>query len=112
MPELRYYRLLGILFDEHLSFNANTENLLKKLARGTYQLNRIKNFVPPKVLSSLYHALIHSHLTYCTTITSCTSKTNINKITLAQKKAIRVTFNKNSRAHTGPLFSQLGVLDS
>lgn len=67
--------------------------------------------MPSKALTSLYHALVHSHLTYCTTIASSTSASNTAKITKAQKKAIRAVCNKPQTAHTQPLFSDLKILD-
>jgi hypothetical protein len=45
-PESRSYKLLGILFDENLSFNANTDNLLSKLSKSFLIINRSKNFLP------------------------------------------------------------------
>ncbi len=69
-----------------------------------------KLFLPPMALKTLYTALFHSHLLYCTNILSITSQTNINKIFTIQKKAIRVITNSNYNAHTNPLFYQLQIL--
>jgi hypothetical protein len=61
-------------------------------------------------MKTLYTALFHSHLLYCTNIVSITSQTNINKIFIIQKKAIRVLTNSAYNAHTNPLFQQLRIL--
>jgi hypothetical protein len=61
-------------------------------------------------MKSLYFALVHSHLTYCAIILSCTNKTNINRVIKVQKKAIRIITNSNYNEHTGPLFKNLGIL--
>jgi hypothetical protein len=82
-----HYKLLGILLDEHLSFNANTNHLLSKLAKSSFIINRSKNFLPKSSLRTLYYSLFHSHLSYCPLIASCTSKTNVEKIFKAQKKS-------------------------
>ncbi len=58
----------------------------------------------------LYHALIHSHLTYCTTITSITSNSNIDKIAKMQKKAIRIVTLSTYNAHTAPILAQHNLL--
>jgi len=108
--ECRAYKLLGIFIDEHLTLNYHTNTLTKKLAKAIYCLNRSKNILPRKALRTLYFALFHSHITYCTSIVSCTSKSNIQKITNLQKKAIRICTNSNYTAHTAPLFKQLGIL--
>ena len=109
-PEKRYYKLLGINLDEHLTFNNHVDNLCKKLSRSLFCINRAKNFLNKKALKTLYFALIHSHLTYCPTILSGTSQKNINKILLYQKKAIRILTKSNYRDHTAPLFKNENIL--
>jgi hypothetical protein len=58
----------------------------------------------------LYISFFHSHLLYCTNIYSCTSQTNINKIFLLQKKAIRIITNSSYTSRTAPLFASLNIL--
>jgi hypothetical protein len=53
---------------------------------------------------------VHSHLTYCPIIMSCTSKSNINRILKVQKKAIRIITNSNYNEHTAQLFRNLNIL--
>jgi hypothetical protein len=106
----RYFKLLGVLLDENLTFNDNTDYLCNKLAKSIFIINQAKNFLSPKALKTLYFSLVHSHLLYCINITSCTSQSNINRITKLQKKAIRIISNVNSTAHTEPLFRNLNIL--
>jgi hypothetical protein len=108
--QYRAYKLLGIYLDEHLSFDYHTHYLISKLNRSLYCINRAKNFITKQALKSLYFALIHSHLTYCPVITSCSSTQNLNKLFLVQKKAIRTISYKNYNAHTAPLFKELNIL--
>ncbi len=107
---LRYYKLLGIYLDEKLNFDQNTSNVIAKLSRSIHCINRVKNILPQKALLSLYHALVQSHLTYCPTITACTSNSNIQKIFKMQKKAIRIVTNSHYRAHTEALFTKHNIL--
>ncbi len=106
----RSYKLLGVYLDEHLNLNHHVSNLCSKLARALFQIKKAKFFLPPTALKTLYTALFHSHLLYCTNILGITSQTNINKISAIQKKAIRVITNSNYNAHTNPLFHQLQIL--
>jgi len=70
----------------------------------------VKHTLTPKALRSLYISFFHSHLLYCTNIYSCTSQTNLTKIFLLQKKAIRIITQSSYTAHTNPLFSRLHIL--
>jgi hypothetical protein len=104
------YKYLGVLIDEHLNFNDNTDYLCNKLAKAVFQLRKAKFYVTKKHLLTLYHALFNSHLWYCTIILSCTSQANLNRILILQKKAIRVVANLDYNAHTASTFSELKLL--
>ena len=77
--EMRSYKLLGVFFDENLTFNRHADNICAKLNKSIYFLNRAKNFISKNALKSLYYALFHSHLLYCINITGCVSQSNIKK---------------------------------
>jgi hypothetical protein len=109
-PGDRTYKLLGIYLDENLSFDAHIDHVCNKISQSNYIINRSKNFLPYASLRTLYFALIHSHLLYCLPIYSCTSQKNINKLILAQKKAIRSVCNAKYRDHTTPLFKKTKVM--
>ena len=109
-PSSRSYKLLGILFDKHLSFNYHIDLLKSKLSKALFCINRVKNFVPQKTLKTSYFSIFHSHLLYCPLIVNCATKTNIQKIAVMQKKAIRSITNSKSHSHTDPLFSSLKIL--
>ena len=109
-PSSRSYKLLGILLDEHLTFNHHIDYLKSKLSKALYCINRVKNFLPQKTLKTIYHSLFHSHLLYCPLIVNSSSKSNIEKIFIMQKKAIRSITNSTYHAHTEPIFTSLKIL--
>ena len=55
--------------------------------------------------------LIYPYLTYCTTVWSSTYVTNLNRIFLLQKRAVRAMTNSNHLVPSAPLFAQLNILD-
>jgi hypothetical protein len=104
------YKLLGIYFDEHLSFDYHITKLTSKLNKSLFCINRAKHFLNKKSLITLYYALIHSHLTYCPIIVSCTTNKNITLIHKTQKKAIRIVTGSRYNENTSPIFSELKIL--
>ncbi len=60
-------------------------------------------FFPIKTFRTLYFSLFHPHLLYCSIITSCASQSALNKITLLQKKAIRIITKSKASAHSNIL---------
>jgi hypothetical protein len=104
------FKLLGVLFDEYLSFDAHITYLCSKISKSLFCINRIKNFINQETRKTLYCAMIHSHLVYCINVYSCANSTSLNKLKLKQKEAIRIIANAGYRDHTAPLFAQLKIL--
>jgi hypothetical protein len=104
------FKLLGVYFDEYLSFDSHISQLCTKLSKQLFCLNRVKNFVSPEALKKLYFALVHSSITYCINIYGAANKTTLAPLVLKQKKAIRIISRANYRDHTGPLFALHEIL--
>ena len=104
------FKLLGVLFNEYLSFEPHINMVCSKISKSLYIINHSKNFLPKPVLLSLYYALIHSRLSYCTSIFGCATKTALSKLFLKPKKAVRLISNSNYRAHTAIIFKELKIL--
>ena len=109
-PGLRSYKLLGIHFDEFLNFEQHVGFLCTKLSKILYCLRRASNVLTEKSLGLLYVAFINSNLLYCSNIVACASKTNLKKLTIIQKKAIRIVTKSKYNDHTAPLFSKTNML--
>ena len=90
-------KFLGIYIDEGLTWKSHISYICKKIFKSTKK--------------SLYYTLIYPYLTYCTTVWSSTYVTNLNRIFLLQKRAVRAMTNSNHLAPSAPLFAQLNILD-
>jgi hypothetical protein len=104
------FKLLGVHFDEYLSFDKHISHLCSKISKSLYCINRIKNFVDLDSLKKLYFAMVHSHIAYCINVYGSANQTNLEKLVLKQKQAIRIICRANYRDHTAPLFRQLKIL--
>ena len=104
------FKLLGVHFDEYLSFDKHIVYLCSRISKSLYCINRLKNFVDLASLKKLYFSMVHSHLAYCINIYGCANQTNLEKLVLKQKQAIRIICRANYRDHTGPLFCQQNIL--
>ena len=109
-PECRAYKSLGFYLDEHLNLNYHLSILSKKLSRSIFIINRVKHFLPQRILRSIYFALFHSYISYCPSILACTSNSNIDRISKLQKKVIRIITLSGYRDHTEQLFTRLRII--
>jgi predicted transcriptional regulator len=82
------YKMLGVIFDEYLSFNQHVRSMQTKLAKSIFILNRSKNFITRKARRMLYFSLVHSHLSYCPIIYSIASKSCLKNLLVYQKKKL------------------------
>jgi hypothetical protein len=108
-PE-KSFKLLGVMFDEYLSFDAHISHLCTKISKSLFCINRIKNFVEQNARIKLYYAMVHSHLSYCINVYGCAYSTNLQRLRVKQKEAVRIISNAGYRDHTSPLFKQNLIL--
>ena len=84
-------KLLGILFDEKLSFNDHVKCITKRATAKLYvvfRLKRIGFYICE--LTLLYKALVLPKLTYCCSVWGGTSDENLRKIDKFQSNAVRL----------------------
>ena len=60
-----HVKFLGVIINEHLSWDYHLDYLKKKLLSSIVVIKRIKQFIPKSEYSKIYNALFKSHLSYC-----------------------------------------------
>ena len=105
-----FFKMLGVLFDEKLSFDHHCTKVLKKINSALFMINRAKHILSKNSLRRLYFAMIHPHLLYCLPIYSCTSVKNIEMLHKKQKQCLRTICNAKFNAHSEPLFYNSDIL--
>ena len=58
------FLLLGVIVDINLSWAYHIKEITSKMAKSTYQLARIKNFIDKRCRKTFYHAYIHNKHEY------------------------------------------------
>ena len=67
--------------------------------------------MPSKSLQTIYYALIYPYFTYCNLIWASTYVTNLQRIYLLQKRAVRAISKVDYKASSKSLFANLKILD-
>ena len=73
-------------------------------------MNKTKNYLSTKHKTMLYYSLIYPYLDYGISLWGSTHTNYINRITILQKKAIRIISNAQHNDHTNPLFKKHEIL--
>ena len=105
VPKFDY---LGIIIDEHLSWNSHIEMIGLKVSKAIGIINHLKSIYPQTVLFTLYNALIISHMLYGILLSG--KSDSVDKIAKLQKRVIRTISFSRPLAHTEPLFKTFNLL--
>ena len=106
----KYFKFVGHVLDDKLSWEGHVQHICKKLASSNFAINSSKHFLPLKIRLSVYFSLFDSHLNYGNLLWGCTKTKYLNKIECLQKRCIRNVALKGFRSHTEPLFKKLELL--
>ena len=71
---------------------------------------RISRILPPQTRTALYYTLIHPYITYCNIVWASAYKSNLSKLLILQKRAIRFVAKLPYGAHTKAEFLSLKIL--
>ena len=80
------FKFVGLLLDEHLTWDSQINSVHGKLAAGNYAINSAKNFLPLHIRKKIYNSLFKSHLEYGILAWGGVLPSKLKGITNLQKK--------------------------
>ena len=97
-------KYLGILLDQHLSWDQHLIKLKQKLSRVNGLLAKTRYYVPPNLRRPLYFSIFESHLRYGCQIWGHQKRQHINGIENLQRKAVSIMNFKSKYVPSKLLF--------
>ena len=85
-------RVLGVYIDSHLTWNEHIDTLRRKLLQRIAILARARKYIPTKYRFLLYNASIKPLFTYCCTVWSNCSQTNLDELLQTSKTQRSIKF--------------------
>ena len=82
-------KFLGVMVDEHLSWNDHISILENKLSKSLGLLYKAKKYLNTKAMTSLYYSFFHSYLTYGNVAWCSTSVSKLKKLASKQRQAVK-----------------------
>ena len=76
--------------DEHLNWKKQIANVTKKINRGIGILAKLRSYLDPKLLTTIYYCIVYSHLSYGVEAWGAACASDLDKILILQKKAVRI----------------------
>ena len=106
----KYFKFVGHVLDENLTWEGHLEHLVKKLASANFAVNSTKNFLPSHIRKTVYYSLFDSHLNFGNILWGCAADKFLKKIDTLEKRCIRNVSLQKYNAHSEPIFKMLGIL--
>ena len=104
IDEKQSIKYLGVLIDSSLSWKYQISNINKKISSSIGIMYNLRPFPPLMVMKNVYYSQIYSHIIYAIEVWGSAFKTELNKVLILQKRAIRLmTFNDGFPLIPGPL---------
>lgn len=103
-------KYLGVIMDSKLNWKAHTEHLKKKLRKTIYTFVLLRNITTPQVLKSIYYALVESQIKYGILAWGAAYQNELTKISLVQKKILKIMHRFPTRYDSISLFSTAEVM--
>ena len=100
------FNFLGLLINEKLSWKPHVDSVSNRISKYVGVLNRLKRYLPCKILKTIYVSLIQSKMNYALLAWGYTC----GRLKKLQKKSIRIITNSKYLQHTTPLLKKLGLL--
>lgn len=88
-------KYLGVIIDSKLKFEDQCDYILKKVGEKISFLNRIGSGISAYTRCLVYKVIIAPHFEYCATLLACMNVTQLNRLQVAQNRAMRVILQCN-----------------
>ena len=105
-----FVKYLGVLIDYKLSWNNHIDTILLKISRTVGLLSKLRHFVPFSTLISICYSLIAPYFRNGLIAWGQASKSQLNKLLIFQKRALRFIHFAKPRDHAIPLFINTKIL--
>ena len=108
LKNVRCEKVLGLIIDNHLSWEAHIDELTSNLSKIIALFRRIKIYLPLNTRILFYKTFFQSRIDYCCIIWG--QSAHISRIYKLQKLILRLIYDKPKFYSSKPLFEQSKIL--
>lgn len=103
-------KYLGVILDENLKWESHINSVCKKISQNIGIMGRTQSYLSNKELLLLYNTIVLPHLNYCAVIWGNAYPYRLRRVTLLQKRAVRIIDHKPFLYPSRSLFLKYGIL--
>ena len=102
-------KFLGVMVDDKLTWSTHIQQAAGKISRGIGIIKKLRPFLHKKSLIDIYYAFVYPFMTYCIHVWGTAHDVHLSKLSVLQKRAIRIIAGVPPRTHSDPLFHDLRI---
>ena len=111
IPRVDSTKFLGLIIQSDLKWHLHIEMILNKLYKTVGIIRKARNKLTSEIVLLLYYSFFYPFLIYGNIFWGATNKTLIYKLTVIQKRFIRICFSLNYMDHTKIFFQNNQILN-
>ena len=104
IEQVSHTKFLGVIIDENLTWREQIKTVETKVSKSIGVLYETKDVLDIQALRTLYQSLVEPYMSYCCEIWGNTYPSRVRKLSLLQKKAIRIIYSLDYHGHTSVFF--------
>ena len=90
------YKYLGLILDEHLTYNKHIKEMTKQITHKLYLLSKIRRYITQEASINIFKTMVLSVIEYCDIVYAGSSQTNLTKIDKLFYKGLRICLDYNN----------------
>ena len=111
ISEVSKTKLIGVIIDNRLNWQHHINHISCKVVKGIGIILKIRKVLDNESLRSLYYAFIHPYSMHCNHVWGNACLVYLNKLTILQKKVVRIMAGVKPKTPTANLFDNLNIMN-
>ena len=110
IKEMKTIKYLGVLFDADLKFTSHINSICSIISRNIGSIARARRYLRKQELLQLYNSLIFPYINYCCFIWGSNYDERLRKLSVLQKRSMRLIEGIFPPQSATPIFKKYNVL--
>ena len=90
IEQVREHRVLGVILDQEMKWEAHISSLCKRLSRNLYLLSKLSSYASRDALLMFYNAHILSHINYASSLWDSAGELHLKKVDSLYRRAAKI----------------------
>ena len=103
------YKYLGLILDEHLTFNKHIKEMNRLISHKLYVMSKIRKYITTNACINIFKTMVLSLIEYCDIIYAGTTQGNLNDIDKLFYRGLRTCVYTNNRISREVLCSECKI---